>query len=521
MTQPIRITDKRAVRKKSGWSRSLFAKFLLILIPVFIVSVIPGVWLMVGHELREDQELLAARIGNHAARTALALERNLSAETGAAQDLISILAVDRAFLCASIDNAVTGKALLTQPQGIPCSESVGGSMITVPVGENEEMALHVRYTDAELKEAGRRQLSIVMIVVAVAFVVALLASTAGFRFIVNRPLSLLLSSIRQSARTGHRTPVPKRGDDELNRVIGAFNEMLERDVKRERSLEETNARLYSSEAALRRVNEDLEERVRERTAKLVEANQAKSRFLATMSHELRTPLNSIIGFSDLMIQQGFGPLGNERYRVFAEDIQAGGRHLLALINDILDISKIEAGTVVLSETLFGVAAMATESLRMVEPVAVNKSVALNQTPIDPGLSVTADHTKLRQVLINILTNAIKFTPAGGRVELDISGNPRSGITFRVTDNGIGMSDDEIPKALEPFVQIDNETSRTQEGTGLGLPMADMLMKLHGGSLEIRSAPGQGTQVIMVLPPERTMSDNAAALTAGGLEFQPT
>ena len=510
MTELTRIPGKRAVREKSGWSRSLFARFLLILIPVFVVSVIPGVWLMIGHELREDQELLAARIGNHAARTALALERNLPAETGAAQDLIAILAVDRAFLCASLDDTATGKALLTQPQGIPCSEDIGGSEINVPVGESEQMALRVRYTDAELREARRRHLSIVMIVVALAFVVAVLASTAGFRFIVNRPLGLLLSSIRQSARTGHRTPVLKRGDDELNRVIGAFNEMVERDVKRERSLEEANARLYVSEAALRRANEDLEDRVRERTAKLVEANQAKSRFLATMSHELRTPLNSIIGFSDLLIQQGFGPLGNERYTVFAEDIQTGGRHLLALINDILDISKIEAGTVVLSETLFSVATMAAESLRMVEPVAANKSVTLNQTPVDRGLSVTADHTKLRQVLINILTNAIKFTPAGGKVELDISGNPQSGITFRITDNGIGMSADEIPKALEPFVQIDNETSRSQEGTGLGLPMADMLMKLHGGSLEIRSTPGQGTQVIMVLPPERMISDIAAA-----------
>ena len=496
--------------------RRLLLKFLLILAPVFVLATIPGVWVMVDRELRENQELLAARVGNNAARVALALERHFDAGIdGPARDLIGLLAVDRAFLCAELIDPSGGRVFLAHPRGLPCGSRRDGQILKIPVGEDGNLTLCVRYTDAELKEARFRQFSIAMFIVAVAFVVALLSSAIGFSLIVGRPLGQLLASIRETAKTGERKPVPARGNDELTAVIRAFNEMSEMEVEREKSLREANALLRASDAELRSANELLEMRVEERTAELRaaldiadDANRAKSRFLATMSHELRTPLNAIIGFSELMTQEALGPLGNPRYREFMADVHSSGKHLLRLINDILDISKIEAGSATLDETRVSIRDLANECQRMIRPLADAKRIRLDGAGMAVDIEIVADRMKLKQVLINLLNNAVKFTPEGGAVTFAAAADDEKGATLSIADTGIGMGEDEIPIALEPFSQIDSDLARSQEGTGLGLPLAKMLAELHGGSLRIRSAPGLGTTVVVRLPAERLVSPGA-------------
>ncbi|MGH6960277.1 MAG: PAS domain-containing sensor histidine kinase, partial [Dongiaceae bacterium] len=199
------------------------------------------------------------------------------------------------------------------------------------------------------------------------------------------------------------------------------------------------------------------------------ANRAKSEFLAVMSHELRTPLNAIIGFSDIICDQLYGPMGNPRYEAYAKDINASGVHLLALINDILDLSKAEAGKVELLEEPVDIADVVEGSLNLVATKAQQGGVALISA-VAPGLPpLRADERKLRQILLNLIANAVKFTPEGGCVRIS-AGIAASGLRIAVSDTGIGMAEDDIPRAMTPFGQIDNVLTRNQAGTGLGLPL---------------------------------------------------
>ncbi len=234
------------------------------------------------------------------------------------------------------------------------------------------------------------------------------------------------------------------------------------------------------------------------------ANRAKTEFLANMSHELRTPLNAIIGFSDVLSEEMFGPIGLPRYREYAQDIRSSGRHLLALINDILDISRIEIGAVDLSESPLDPSALVWSCLRLVHERAAKNGVELRQN-LDADLPLLyGDERRLKQVLINLLSNAVKFTPAGGQVTASAHETP-DGFVFAVSDSGIGMSDDDIELALKPFGQVDTGLDRKYEGAGLGLPLAQALADLHGGTLRIDSAVGSGTTVTILLPKHRVMA----------------
>jgi signal transduction histidine kinase len=497
--------------------RSLLAKFLLILGTVFLAAAVPGLWLLTDYQLRQNQEQLAARIGNHAARTAAALERHgPEKDTAVAQDLISTLAADRAFLCAELvgDDA---QVLLAQPPGLGCGDRSDGRVLVLPVADAPPSRLRLRFSDAEFRDAERLQRSLAVSVICAAFLFALLAATVGFRLIVGRPLGALLAAIRHSTATGERHSVTVRGRDELSTVIAAFNRMIHRDTEREAALVRTNARLRDSEARLRHLNEDLEARVRERTAALEtqklraeQANQAKTRFLATMSHELRTPLNAIVGFSALLRNETFGALGDPRYREFVQDIQDGGEHLLKIINDILDIAKIEAGSVVLRERTIDAAELVGECVRMTQPMAEKTGITLNHAVAPDPLHFRADETKVKQVLLNVLSNAVKFTPTGGQVDLNATMDRDGSVTFTIADSGIGMRAEDIPVALAIFSQIDNPLTRSRQGTGLGLPLSKLLVELHGGSFEIDSQPGRGTVVTIRLPAPRQVADGAAA-----------
>ncbi len=232
------------------------------------------------------------------------------------------------------------------------------------------------------------------------------------------------------------------------------------------------------------------------------ANRAKSAFLATMSHELRTPLNAIIGFSDIMLHELFGPLGSPRYRDYARHVQNSGRHLLDLINDVLDMSKLEAGRYTLDESWLEPAG-AIENCRALAAVPADAGGVLLAVDCAPGLpGLLADERALRQVLLNLLSNAVKFTPRGGRVTVSAAQEEDGGIAIAVRDTGIGIPAEALTRILEPFQQADSSIPGRFGGTGLGLSICRDLMALHGGSLSIESEPGRGTTATIRFPATR-------------------
>lgn len=235
------------------------------------------------------------------------------------------------------------------------------------------------------------------------------------------------------------------------------------------------------------------------------ANRAKSDLLANMSHELRTPLNAILGFTDIMRQKMFGPIENDKYTEYIDDISYSGRHLMQLINDILDVSVIESGHLELHEECLNLRDIVQRITKLIKKRADDGKVALICT-IDQRLpQLYADECRVKQVLLNLLSNAIKFTPPGGRVSLSINQTANNAVLFTVSDNGIGMSDEELLRSMSKFYQVDSGLSRRHEGSGLGLPLTKELVELHGGRLDITSAKNIGTTAIVTFPPERTLA----------------
>jgi two-component system cell cycle sensor histidine kinase PleC len=233
------------------------------------------------------------------------------------------------------------------------------------------------------------------------------------------------------------------------------------------------------------------------------ANNAKSQILANMSHELRTPLNAIIGFAEVIRDALLEPVA-ARYRDYARNIHSSGHHLLGLINDVLDLAKIDTGRMDLHEEEVEVARLIADSLPLMAERARTGGVELVALPVPNLPPVWADRLRLKQVVLNLVSNAVKFTPRGGTVMVAALPTADGGLTIKVADTGIGMRAEEIPKALEPFRQVEQDLSRRFDGGGLGLPLAKQLVELHGGELTIASEPGQGTTVYVSLPVTRVI-----------------
>ncbi len=288
---------------------------------------------------------------------------------------------------------------------------------------------------------------------------------------------------------------------------------------RNRWLSMTARPLYGSAGALegyRGVASDVteryerEQRLRREREKAIQESKAKSNFLAVISHELRTPLNAMVGFSELLVNEAFGPL-NEKYREFSTHIHEGSRQLERLINDILDYTRFERNKIKLSMQEVDLGELADMTLRQLRMDERARGLELKLN--DPGdVIVSADLGRLKQVLSNLLVNAIKFTKEGS-VTVDITRNEDGGVSVSVTDTGIGISPEDMKTIFEPFCQADASLSRRQDGVGLGLSIARSLMKLHGGDLTLSSRPGEGVTATFTLPPERVIGENGEGTLA--------
>ncbi len=309
----------------------------------------------------------------------------------------------------------------------------------------------------------------------IAFLIA-----ARLQKVISRPVLNLLQTMHAvSAKQDYSVRAEKLGEDELGQLTEGFNAML--------------AQIQANHDGLRTAWHEAEA-----------ASRAKTEFLANMSHELRTPLNAIIGFSEVIKSEMLGALGVERYRYYAQDIYDSGHHLLAVINDILDISKVEAGEFELNEEETDLAYIVEQSLRLVRERATNQRLDLI-VELDPELPhVLVDQRLIKQSLINLLSNAVKFTPGPGRVSVGAKIDADGSLTLSVTDTGIGIAEEDIAKVLQPFNQVESAFSRSHEGTGLGLSLAKSFLEVQGGGLEIASRVGEGTTVTLRLPAQRLL-----------------
>ncbi len=275
-------------------------------------------------------------------------------------------------------------------------------------------------------------------------------------------------------------------------------------MESEKRLMATVADLRHSQQKLERQAEevaDLAEKYAEEKTRAEEASQAKSKFLANMSHELRTPLNAIIGFSEIMESGMFGPLGSDKYREYCTDIHQSGQYLLDVINDILDMSKIEAGRIRLDAEPIELEPFLNDAMRVVSGRANDKRLKLTAR-IGRGIRLSADHRLLKQIMLNLLSNAVKFTPEGGRVTVRARKTASGWVSISIADTGIGIPEEALARLGRPFEQVESQLTKSHQGSGLGLAIAKSLTELHHGSMRIHSTPGRGTMVLLRLPINR-------------------
>ena len=264
-----------------------------------------------------------------------------------------------------------------------------------------------------------------------------------------------------------------------------------------------------AEDEIRKLNAELEKRVKERTMELERALRAKDEFLANMSHELRTPLNAILGLSESLAERTAGPL-NEKQQKYITTISESGQHLLSLINDILDLAKIESGQIVLNVDEVDLQKLCQASLRMINELSHKKNQQVTLEIEEQIGSIWADERRLKQVLVNLLSNAVKFTPEGGKLGLEVHADrAEKRILFTVWDNGIGIRESDLFRVFQPFVQLDSSLGREVAGTGLGLALVAQMVRMHGGSVSVDSQFNEGSRFTVILPWEPALATDTA------------
>ena len=362
-------------------------------------------------------------------------------------------------------------------------------------GRQQIGRLEITYSDARLVDEARQQAWIIAVLAVLLTVATATAATLANWRVIGMPLQRLLLAIESTGRENPPQPVAWEADDEAGHVVRAFNDMRLRQYEAERSLIE--------------IQRELEERVEQRTRELRRArdeaeaaSRAKSGFLRSMSHELRTPLNAILGFSDL-IKSPELTTDLERSRDYANDINRSARFLLDLVNDLLDISRLETETYVVEEALFPVDDLVAESVAIVRGTAAQKQIDVAIESTLPGVSCRGDRRMLKQALLNVLGNAVKFTDADGDIWIASRQSDDGGsLQVSITDTGRGIAERDMESLFDAFSRIEDPFIRTEQGAGLGLPLTRFLVERHDGVIGVESKVGIGTTVTIRIPGSR-------------------
>ena len=387
--------------------------------------------------------------------------------------------------------ALSGRSISTE-----IYQDAGGEWISAvaPIYDGDRKVVGILQADRPvqfLTSAVRREALAILWGAGISVVIAMLLAGILARDLA-RPIATLVDATKHLAAgdLAHRVAVIRQ--DELGDLAASFNQMA--------------AGVQAAQARMQEQNVELEA-ARQRAES---GNRAKGDFLAAMSHELRTPLNAVLGSAEILQDGIFGPVNPKQAR-YLQTIDESGRHLLALINDVLDLSKIEANRFELELAPVDVDECVQSSLRLVRQAALKKQIVLSSS-CDAGLStITADPRRLKQVLVNLLSNAVKFTPAGGSVQLDVTAEEaKAQVVFCVTDTGIGISPEDQARLFQPFTQADSKLARQYEGTGLGLALARRLARAHGGDVTMASEVGRGSRFTVTLPLKFPAAEAAAA-----------
>lgn len=470
------LTPQTGLHHLMQWRHSLEFRLTILVGCVVLVALVLLVGLAVGRSMTQIERELTQRAGVVADLAARSLGHPLWEvnHEDAVETALTLLKISDVVGLRLIDEH--GTILIERNM----DEGLHGIVVTRPILAPKDRSgtvgtLELAVSRSSLQRSLDHQIVGAAIAVLVGGMVVLGGVLLTLRQLVFRPVDLLLRAIEGVERHDWQHVV-WNSEDQLGRLVQSFNRMI--------------ATVQANEAELRGAMRAAEQ-----------AAQAKDEFLASVSHELRTPLNAILGFSEVLKTELFGPLGSERYRDYAGDIHTSGTHLLNVINDILDLSKVAAGKFELIEQVFNLEPLVRTTILLVQERADRGRVTIG-VEVEPHLpALRADELRIKQILLNLLSNAVKFTPAGGQVWV-ILRQMSNRLEMVVGDTGIGMAPEEIPKAMAPFGQIERVLSRSHEGTGLGLPLVKALCDLHDAGLDVASVPGVGTVITVSFAADR-------------------
>jgi len=480
---------------ESAWTklfpslRTLQARFLAVNVPLILLSLLTVFGLFEYYTYRVSIIELQNRISDMARSQSEVIAESLwHLDHERINVILKAIMVDRDVVAASVDDEL-GHPLAAIGKPGKFADIPGHTHrheITFRSTDRDEVIgnLIIIHGDATIVENAKRRLISGALLCVLLLVSAVISALVANWRTIGVPMGRLLGAIQAAEQSGTHETVDWKVRDEFGDLVAAFNRMQRQQERYETEL--TEAR------------EDLERRVEERTGELRQArdeaetaNRAKTQFLANMSHELRTPLNAIIGFSEIMKTEAFGPLGSEQYVGYSSDIEDSGRHLLSIVNDILDVARIETGDFSLNEDELEVDDLLRSVKRLTEgwPAAKDRNIQIEAADGLPEL--WADPRLTKQMVLNLLSNAVKFSPSGSNIVLKANLDDSGAIRIDVCDEGIGIPQESIPQLTDAFYQVDARLEREFEGSGLGLTLVRKHMPLPGGTLSIKRAVGAG------------------------------